>query len=577
MLFLVHSEINANTIQSSLGMPEYSYYFVLKTYVDVLQELGRVIRLDNPLQQADALYDEAQRNDEPCVFIAFAPPHRAPLGLRCPTLCVFAWEFSNLPDRAWENEPRNDWRHVLRQHGRTITLSSHTAEVVRQTMGDDYPVRAIPVPVFDAQPSHDTGPTPRHPPSGMRSLHLSCTIIDSRHYDISAEHFINHTPATCLRLPAADATRLTLRFDLSAHDHGLLGGFYEPESWGIWSRISAPWLLLPRQFDGRYRIALELTAYGPNVGRSARMSIGAQIQPLPLSDDFVWHEFDFDITPDDRLIQFDGLDTSGIAHSHDPRGMGIGLRSLWIEPLSSESLSSKSMPPPSAPHPAATASPLDLRLDGVVYTSVLNPGDDRKNWGDMLTAFCHAFADEPNATLILKMTHHALASFLGRFHYLLQRIGPVKCRIVLLHGFLDDTAYHQLAAASTYCVNTSRCEGLCLPLMEYMSLGILAVAPRHTAMLDYISADNSFIVASSLEPGVWPHDPEARLGTLRQRIDWRSLVDAFRDSFRVARHEPARYQTMSTAARAAQRHFCSRQKVRDSLREFLCANDRSAA
>ena len=114
MLFLVHSDINAQTIQRSLGLPEYSYYFVLKTYVEVLRELGRVVLLDDPLVQADALYDAARRDGEDCVFIAFAPPHRAPVGLRCPTLCVFAWEFSNLPDRAWGGEPRHDWRFVLR-------------------------------------------------------------------------------------------------------------------------------------------------------------------------------------------------------------------------------------------------------------------------------------------------------------------------------------------------------------------------------------------------------------------------------------------------------------------------------
>ena len=105
--------------------------------------------------------------------------------------------------------------------------------------------------------------------------------------------------------------------------------------------------------------------------------------------------------------------------------------------------------------------------------------------------------------------------------------------------------------------------------MEYMSLGIPAVAPRHTAMLDYVNAENSFIVASHLEPHIWPHDPEDRLTTLRHRIDWRSLVEAYRESFRVAREEPARYQQMGQATRAAQRAFCSQDAVRRGLAEFF--------
>lgn len=560
MLFLVHSDINAQTIQRSLGLPEYSYYFVLKTYVEVLRELGRVVLLDDPLVQADALYDAARRDGEDCVFIAFAPPHRAPVGLRCPTLCVFAWEFSNLPDRAWGGEPRHDWRFVLRQHGRTITLSSHTAEVVRQVMGQDYPVRAIPVPVHDAVATTGAVLATRPPALAARTLHTACTVIDTLCGDAAADDYIGGTTPEYLRLPLAAETAapLELRFDRFSVDAGLLGGFYEPESWGIWSRTATPWLLLPVRCNGRYRLSLELTAYGPNVGRIAQIEIGGHVQPLPLTDQLVWREFDFDLTPADVLVRFSGLDNRGVAGAADLRGMGIGLRALRLERLA-----------PAGEAVPAEVPPLPLKLDGVVYTSVFNPGDGRKNWGDMLSAFCHAFRDEPRATLLLKMTHHAPGAFVGRFHYLMQTIGPVRCRVILLHGFLDDTAYRQLAEASTYALNTSHCEGLCLPLMEYMSLGIPAVAPRHTAMLDYVNAENSFIVRSSLEPHIWPHDPEDRLTTLRHRIDWSSLVETYRASFRVACEEPARYQQMGQAARAAQRAFCSQDAVRAGLAEFF--------
>lgn len=571
MLFLVHSDINASNIRSSLGMPEYSYYFVLKSYLEVLGELGSVVQLADPATEADRHYDAARARGEDCVFLCFAPPHRAPVDLCCPTVCVFAWEFSNIPDTAWDDEPRNDWRFVLQRHGRTISLSSYTEQVIREIMGENFPVRAIPVPVYNKQSRQlaDADIAAREPVTAPRSLAAGCTIIDSRYYDVGAETFVNRLPADYVRLPDWQGDRIELSFKAGSNESGLLAGFYEPEPWGIWSRIAAPWVMLPFRTRGpcRCRLGVELTAYGPNVGRTIEIEVGDQARPLPLTGDFAWHEFEFDFTEDTRLIRFAGLDTSGIPNAADPRGMGIGLRAMRLERLS--------LAAPEAPSaaPVVPVAPLHIPLDGVVYTSVFNPGDDRKNWGDMLTAFCHAFGDEPRAVLLLKMTHHALGSFLGQFHYLLQRIGNVKCRIVILHGFLDDDAYRQLVDASTYCVNTSRCEGLCLPLMEFMSLGIPAVSPRHTAMLDYVNAENTFIVASSAEPGIWPHDPRALLHTLRQRIDWRSLVDAYRESFRVALDEPARYRRMSEQAQVAQLAFCGHDSVRRKLADFFDINE----
>ena len=39
MKFLVYSEVNAQTIASSMGQSEYSYYFVLKEFLPVLRAL----------------------------------------------------------------------------------------------------------------------------------------------------------------------------------------------------------------------------------------------------------------------------------------------------------------------------------------------------------------------------------------------------------------------------------------------------------------------------------------------------------------------------------------------------------
>ena len=166
--------------------------------------------------------------------------------------------------------------------------------------------------------------------------------------------------------------------------------------------------------------------------------------------------------------------------------------------------------------PDRAAKQVELSLDGVIYTSVFNPYDGRKNWQDMISAFCATFRDEPDATLVLKLTHHNVGEALADMLHHLYKNQSYRCRIVLIHGYLADPDYERLVEATSYVVNTSYGEGQCLPLMEFMSSGKPAVAPRNTAMIDYIDADNAFIVDSSEEATAWPHDrarPTARCAT----------------------------------------------------------------
>jgi glycosyltransferase involved in cell wall biosynthesis len=124
-------------------------------------------------------------------------------------------------------------------------------------------------------------------------------------------------------------------------------------------------------------------------------------------------------------------------------------------------------------------------------------------------------------------------------------------------------------AATTYYVNTSHCEGLCLPLMEFLCCGIPAVAPDHTAMGDYINTRVAFPVASSIEQNVWPEDTRDLFRTLRYRINWESLRDGFLESYRVATEEPKQYRRMSKAARQELGKYCSVTAVTRKLSKFF--------
>ncbi len=391
MQLILYSGLDEGGIRSGLGTPDYSYHFVLAAFRPLLERLAAVTVVRN-LAEVGPLAACL-----PATFLCFAPPHQIPLGLPCPTMPVFAWEFSTLPD-GWDGDVRQDWRHVLRAAGQAITLSAHTAGVVRAALGDGFPIAAIPAPV--------------------------------------------------------------------------------------WDRFAA-------------------------IGRTTR--------PLPVPDAF---------------------DTAGLALTP---GMPQGN--------------------PFTPGPVAPG--------GIVFTSVFNPADGRKNWHDIVTAFCWAFRDAEDATLILKIVHHDRARWVPTLWLLLAQLAPFRCRVVAIDGFLETPAYHALVGATDFYVNASHCEGLCLPLMEFMSAGRPAIAPAHTAMADYVDDRAAFVVRSGIEHNVWPHDPRDLFRTMRHRIEWDSLLSAYREAYRVARERPAEHAAMGQAAAARMQSYCSEKTVAAKLATAL--------
>jgi glycosyltransferase involved in cell wall biosynthesis len=228
----------------------------------------------------------------------------------------------------------------------------------------------------------------------------------------------------------------------------------------------------------------------------------------------------------------------------------------------------KKAPPVPAPVPVLPVLPdCEVALRGVVYTSVFAPQDGRKNWQDLLSGFVWAFRDNPGATLFLKVPVRGGVEAYPILHSILTQFAPFKCRVVFFAGFLDDTQYHALVRGSTYYVNTSHGEGLCLPLMEFLSAGRPAVAPNHTAMADYIDTNIAFVLRANLEHNVWPFDPRDLFTTMRYRLEWESLVTSFEQSY--AQAGTAAYAAMSEAAQNAMRGFCTLDLVQAKLSEAL--------
>jgi len=413
MIFIVYAEVKAPSISLSLGVPEYSYYFVMKRFLPMLKKIGKVVEVDSVNPKVDCIYKLAKFSGEQCLFLSFTPPHKTFNNLECPTIPVFAWEYSTIPSESWAGDDRNNWANELKKYPFAITHSEDTCRATKNATSVSYPIASIPAPLWN--------------------------------------DFVNHDKA--------------------------------------------------------------------------------------------------DITPyltDAKTITVDGwvVDTKY-----------FGADDTACESIESFSVVGK----------------VEIKLTGVVYTSVFNPNDSRKNWQDLLDGFCITFSKVEDATLILKLTHTDPVFCYQEFAKELPRLMPFACRVILIQGFLADSVYTSLIQATSYVVNSAHGEGQCLPLMEFMSAGKPSVAPDHTGMADYVNDKNSFVIDSSDEWFHWPHDPRLLLKTFRKRINWQSLCEGYMSSYHEAKFSPENYAARSKRAIKDLERHCSLEVCEQKMRSILAS------
>jgi glycosyltransferase involved in cell wall biosynthesis len=193
-----------------------------------------------------------------------------------------------------------------------------------------------------------------------------------------------------------------------------------------------------------------------------------------------------------------------------------------------------------------------LELSGVVYTAILNPFDARKNWQDLLSGFLLALKDIEDATLVVKLVVSAdweAAALAEMFAFYRSTGLSHRCKLVFVTEYLSDEQLVALTKASTYYANTSRAEGSCLPLQNFMAAGRPALAPPHTGMADSIDPDCGFTLQSHPEPAPWPQEISGGYRTTWHRLVWQSLHDQLRASYQTAKHGQTHYRTLAQRAR----------------------------
>ena len=358
---------------------------------------------------------------------------------------------------------------------------------------------------------------------------------------------------------------LPLELDFSA---GVIEteGFHEPETAGTWTSASRSTIFLPQFVTGDLNIRIELFHLVHNDGRELELQLGGARASVALSAEQYIYELQLPAVGASNFLRLDNMGLGPTGNEGDLRQIGLGVSKVTISQLAANHrrLVSKALA-------ATSRAPRRSRVKEVLYTAILNPNDGRKNWEDIITAFVYALRDKPGATLLVKIANENLNMFFEDMFTFYMRLHPFQCRVVFIHGYLSDDEYQQMILHSQFIVNASRGEGQCLPLMEFMSSGVPAIAPRNTAMLDYIDESNAFVVDSSPELAYWPHDPRQVYRTYWHRINWQTLYAAFVNSEQCFRKSPSAYRKMCSAAVDSLQGYCSMAVARNRLKLFVDA------
>jgi hypothetical protein len=211
----------------------------------------------------------------------------------------------------------------------------------------------------------------------------------------------------------------------------------------------------------------------------------------------------------------------------------------------------------------------ELELSGVVYTSIFSPQDGRKNREDLLSGFVAALRDYADATLVVKLVTGDSLWIDSILNYY-RTVGLAhRCKVVFITEHLSEEQMVALAGASTYYVTTTRAEGCCLPLMNYLAAGRPGVTPSHSAISDYFCPEMGFVIASTPERAFWPQDKRIRFKTTWNRLVWPSVVEQIRNSYELAGNDRPAYEALADAGRERMSQWSAIAAVWPRLRAAL--------
>jgi len=525
--FLVSTTGCARGIKGSLGSAAYSYYFVLEALAPVLERLGKWELLDRPESSLPFVAAQAEAEGYQPVHLALHPPQDVYLTPALPNVIFPFWEFPDIPDRDFGHDTRQNWSRVCGRADLILTACQFTADAFRRG-GVKCPIGVVPVPL---RPEHFA--VPDWAPDQTWTLTCRHVVWGGPSAPPKLESNVEIPTSSALETEASLARPLSWKRRSFLVARGVFRKVY-------------PWLgtkTLERISKTRHYLLL-------SSGRSP-----STMEPLPGPKPGLGR-LGYSITRDGyRLHVKRWLSTEALAKITGAKVKT--LKMLGREPIM-------------APDPLLPTTP--LTISGLVFSSIFNLGDRRKNHLDLLTAFLLAFRDRSDVTLVIKLAtnptreHHEI----GLLEKMYRGLGiEHQCRLVVITDFLTDAQMADLMRVTTFYVNTSKAEGACLPLQQSLAGGRPSIAPDHTAMADFMDDQVGFVLGTHPEPTYWPHDPEMRIETSWNRLVWSDLHDRLLDAANLVDHDLSGYQAKAKVARDRMLHYAGREVVAEALVEAL--------
>ena len=158
--------------------------------------------------------------------------------------------------------------------------------------------------------------------------------------------------------------------------------------------------------------------------------------------------------------------------------------------------------PPGLALPAFESRPreaFDLRCDEFLFLNMfdMTSGAERKNPFGAIEAFRQAFRPEEPVRLVLKTSR---ASYNRTRWTELQEAARAAGRVTLLDKILTRSDTLALMAAADAYISLHRSEGFGLTLAESMLLGKPVVATGYSGNMDFMTAENSYLVEYQMVP-----------------------------------------------------------------------------
>lgn len=146
---IVNSLARGKSFSTDLGETGYSYEFVLRAFLPLLELCGEVTRIARPESQVDFAIRRLSKRGRRAVSLSFRPFSDVYLSRNAPNVVFPFWEFPDVPATDYKENPRNNWVRIANRASLVLTASHFTAAALARS-GVKTPVRVVPVPVSPA-------------------------------------------------------------------------------------------------------------------------------------------------------------------------------------------------------------------------------------------------------------------------------------------------------------------------------------------------------------------------------------------------------------------------------------------